>query len=331
MNFRAAICPRCGGDLQIPDYDRTAIKCTYCGGAVVVEDATRLAADKNVKNWLSLAETAMVGGNHEEAYGYYTRILEFDLGNWEAWLGKGEASGRLSSLAKFRLPEMLAAFRNAVNYGDEAGIDLRKQAAGILNDVTLEYFKAAQGLLAEYISLPDVWGEYIGRCELMTEAWEAACEFDPSEAAYLKSMIFVGTDLLQGRQYPDPNDGSRRRWFLTERYRAYVIQNVDAWVARLKQIDPSYEPPKIPKSSPCFVVTATLGDPDDATVALLRSFRDQVISKNSWGVRILRVYSTVGPFMAGQVARSRGLRFLSRHLLIAPASAVARFFLSGKR
>jgi len=298
---------------------------------VVIEDATKLAVGMNTSNWLSLAEAAMVGGNYEEAYDYYTRILESDLDNSEAWLGKGEAAGRLSSLANFRLPEMLTAITNAMNYGDEAGVDLRKRAADILNGVALDYAKAAREVLAGFISLPNAWDDYIGRCELMMEAWEAACELDPSESAYLRSMIFLGTDLLRGRQYPDPNDGSKRRWYLLEGYRAHVLQKVDGWTARLKQLDPSYEPPKITRSPSCFVVTATLGDPDHATVVLLRSFRDEVISKTTWGARFLRVYSKIGPLMAGQVARSRSLRFLSRHFLIPPVSAVARFLLSGQR
>jgi hypothetical protein len=303
----------------------------YCGGSVVIEEATKLAVAKNLKNWLSLAQTAAAGGNDEEAYDYYTRILECDLGNWEAWLGKGEAAGHLSSLANFRLREMLAAFTNAINYGDEAGIDLRREAAHILNLVTLDYRNAAQQHLAEFISLPETWNEYIQRCEQMTEAWAAACEYDPTEGLFLESMISTNVDLLQGRQYPDPYDGSKRTWYLTEHYRAYVLQKVDSWVAELKQLDPSYQPPTINKSSPCFVVTATFGDPDHATVALLRTFRDQVISKTNWGARILRVYSSVGPSMASQVARSRVLRLLSRHLLIAPAAAVARVFLAAQR
>jgi tetratricopeptide (TPR) repeat protein len=303
----------------------------YCGGTVVIEDATRLADAKRSKNWLSLAKTAMDGGNTEEAYDYYTEVLECDLENWEAWLGKAEAAGRLSSLANFRLPEMLTDLTNAVGYGNRDGIDLRQRAAHVLSDVTIDYFTAAQEHLAEFISVPDTWNKYVHECDQMMEALVEAREYDPSENRYLEWLIFVGAGLLQGRRYSDPYDGSTRECYLPERSRVPVLQQVKTWVAELRQRDPSYQPPKIFEPSACFVVTATLGDPDHATVVLLRAFRDQIISKTNWGARILRVYSRVGPFMASQVAGSRTLRFLSRHLVIAPASAVARVFLAVQR
>ena len=45
MTFKAARCPTCGGDLQVPD-DRTSVKCMYCGGEVIVREAIRLAAGR---------------------------------------------------------------------------------------------------------------------------------------------------------------------------------------------------------------------------------------------------------------------------------------------
>ena len=330
MKFQPAICPRCGGDLQVPE-GHTTVNCMYCGGTVVIEDATRLAEAKSSRNWLSLAKTAMNGGNTEEAYDYYTKVLECDLENWEAWLGKAESAGRLSSLVNFRLPEMLTDLTTAVGYGNRDGIDLRQRAAHILSDVTIDYFRAAQEHLAEFISLPDIWNEYIRRCELMMEAWSAAFEYDPAESSYLKWMIFVAADLLQGREYRHPGDGSRCTWYLLKPFRDTMLVGVNRMVAEVRRLDPSYQPPKIYEPSACFVVTATLGDPDHSTVALLRAFRDQVISKTDWGTRILGFYSRVGPVMASQIARSRVLRLLSRLLLIAPASAVARVFLAAQR
>lgn len=42
MNFKPALCPSCGGKMQIPD-DLKTIKCMYCGIDVIVEDAVRLS------------------------------------------------------------------------------------------------------------------------------------------------------------------------------------------------------------------------------------------------------------------------------------------------
>lgn len=45
VTFKAAKCPSCGGDLQVPE-DRTTIKCMYCGLDVVVREAISLAAGR---------------------------------------------------------------------------------------------------------------------------------------------------------------------------------------------------------------------------------------------------------------------------------------------
>ena len=45
MTFKAAICPSCGGALQVPD-DRATVKCMYCGVDVVVGEAIQLAAGR---------------------------------------------------------------------------------------------------------------------------------------------------------------------------------------------------------------------------------------------------------------------------------------------
>jgi DNA-directed RNA polymerase subunit RPC12/RpoP len=42
MNFKPALCPSCGGKMQIPD-DISTVKCMYCGVEVIVKEAVRLA------------------------------------------------------------------------------------------------------------------------------------------------------------------------------------------------------------------------------------------------------------------------------------------------
>lgn len=42
MNFKPALCPSCGGKMQMPD-DVSTVKCMYCGVDVIVKEAIRLA------------------------------------------------------------------------------------------------------------------------------------------------------------------------------------------------------------------------------------------------------------------------------------------------
>jgi hypothetical protein len=92
MEFKPAHCPSCGGSLQVPD-DRLTVNCMYCGASVIVREAIQAAAVASIPNLLRLANTAAFSGNYHEAYNYFTRVLEYDSHNCEAWAGKAEAAG----------------------------------------------------------------------------------------------------------------------------------------------------------------------------------------------------------------------------------------------
>lgn len=106
--FKAATCPNCGGDLQLPT-NVESVNCMYCGSEIVVQDAL----EKNITNLLSMADTALAGRNHEEAYNYYNQILEIDLTNYYAWSGKAISAVWLSTPKNPRFFECKTAILNA--------------------------------------------------------------------------------------------------------------------------------------------------------------------------------------------------------------------------
>ena len=65
----------------------------------------------------------------------------------------------------------------------------------------------------------------------------------------------------------------------------------------------------------CFVATATFGSPLAKEVEGLRFVRDYFLVHRSYGRVFLRLYHRIGPAFALIIARSRGLRFISRNLL----------------
>src|ERR1700739_2581919 len=75
--FVAAKCPSCKGDLQVPN-NREEVKCMYCGGTVIVNQAIQLVSGVNVANLIELAKAAAKAINYKEAYDYYTKVLEFE-------------------------------------------------------------------------------------------------------------------------------------------------------------------------------------------------------------------------------------------------------------
>jgi Flp pilus assembly protein TadD len=61
----------------------------YCGSDIVVREAVKLAGGPSIENLMALAKDGESTSNFSEAYDYYTRVLEYDVNNWEAWVGKG--------------------------------------------------------------------------------------------------------------------------------------------------------------------------------------------------------------------------------------------------
>ncbi|MGH9927831.1 MAG: tetratricopeptide repeat protein [Pyrinomonadaceae bacterium] len=103
---------------------------------MIVREAIQAAAGASVPNLLKLARTAEESSNHQEAYDYFSRVLELDGDNSEAWAGKGAAAGWLS-----RLPEMIKCFRNAIEVApSESRAAIRKKAAASMSRVTTHSF-----------------------------------------------------------------------------------------------------------------------------------------------------------------------------------------------
>ena len=85
MDLKAARCPSCGGDLDIPE-GVDFVECPYCGIDVKVRDLTSHELD--IKTLLELAGHAYNSGNYSSALEYYDFILDKEPSNPYALLGK---------------------------------------------------------------------------------------------------------------------------------------------------------------------------------------------------------------------------------------------------
>jgi tetratricopeptide (TPR) repeat protein len=111
MTFKAAKCPNCAGDIQVPE-DRDSAKCMYCGSDIIVREAIRLAGGINIENLLAFAKHSEELGDFSKALEYYDKILESDVKNVPAWIGKG--------LVSLNHPGQLkTCIENAINYSND--------------------------------------------------------------------------------------------------------------------------------------------------------------------------------------------------------------------
>jgi len=66
----------------------------------------------------------------------------------------------------------------------------------------------------------------------------------------------------------------------------------------------------------CFIATASFGTLLHPCVRTLRDFRDSYLMHSDWGQQIVNLYYSVSPPIAAVIARSVGLRYLVRALLL---------------
>jgi tetratricopeptide (TPR) repeat protein len=332
MNFVAAKCPQCAGVLQVPD-DREIVKCMYCGVDVVVRQAIQLVSS-NSKNFLELAKTASIAGNYAEAYNYFTKVLETDPANADAWFGKGTAAGWQSSLVAFRFAEMLVAYDNALKFStSEASQEMQKACANTLSDVATACYSMSRKHVLEFITVPNSWIEYLPRCRQIISLYEVANEYEPSNRTIIENIIHVCKDNIEGVKYNDLYDNNTSKTvFLSDEYEKEIRGILIAYAEKLKALDPNYIPPNPQRQSPgCFVVTATMGNEEHPVVVVLRSFRDEVLVKSAVGSAFITWYYEHGPAIARRIEASTACRLASYILVVAPAASFAYIILWASR
>lgn len=282
-----------------------------------------MSVQENVANLLGMARTAEIGGNQQEALGYYNRVLEIDPTISDAWLGKGKAAGWQSTMANFRLNEALIAFNHAIANAPE-GTSAARQVEVIdeVNKIVVALYNLSRGHLDEYASLDSIWPAYLTQVSQMLEALEAARQWDPTNRTTLDNIIHLCKDNIEGYSYRDQfNNNVPGVHGITPSYEALLRKRMDQAIETIRSIDPSYAAPVIEKkkAEACFVVTATLGDFNHPDVVLLRGFRDTWILKRPWGSRFVNLYYRVGPKIAALIETSSLLKAVSRRFVVKPA------------
>ena len=328
MIFKEARCPNCGGELQLPQDKATVIKCMYCGGDIIVQDAIHRAAESNVLNWLLLAKTALDGGNYQEAFNYYTRVLEVDPQNYEAWFGKGEAAGWLSTLADFRMSEMLTDIENAIkNAPEEIKGNLKNRSADSISSMSIAYYRLMREHLLKFIALENTWETYVDQCKILLQILEYAHKLSPRNRTIMENIIDICGDLTKGVKYVDPyssdvwgNPHRHMKAFITEQFEENLKTVINQFVNKIQEIDSSYQPPQIIKAGEnkkaCFIATAVMGNIDHPVIVLLREFRDTWLLQRYAGRIFVRYYYFCGPYIARFIKRSPLLKRLSYILVV---------------
>lgn len=280
----------------------------------------------NAKNFLELARTASAAGNYVEAYDYFTRTLENEPGNADAWFGKGTAAGWLSTLNEFRFREMLVAYGNAIEFSKpEFADEMTATCAITLSEVATACYSISRKHLLEFIAVPNSWIDYLTHCEQIISLYEVAHSYSPSNPTIIENLIHLCKDNIEGVKYNDPyNNNISKSVCLSDEYEKEIRRLLTTYAEKLQILDPNYVPPNPQRQSTgCFVVTATMGYEGHPAVSLLRTFRDDLLIRSEAGLAVVAWYCKYGPVMARRIESSSVARSVSYLFIVVPAVVVA--------
>lgn len=300
MSFKAAKCPNCAGDIQVPD-DRDTAKCMYCGSDIVVREAIKLAG-KNINNIWEMAKTALEAGNQQEGLNYINSYLEEDQNNAEVWNLKAQLVclkydyvdiSKVHSQVESYMAKAIAIDEKYKKILESYEIQLAESLISYINSIIESYkeinFKANTGGFygVYYADAPEA------KEKLKSELYRVVISYlSILPKSYLKKAL--------------PKLKEINEWFRKEGSNAPVLDII------LKEYDSNYV---APPAKTCFIATAAYGSPMVYEVTLLREFRDKYLEKTICGNLFIRFYYQISPAIAMVISKSKILKSITRLIL----------------
>lgn len=258
VSVSVAKCPSCGADIRVPN-GATTVPCTFCRKDVLV---ARDSAAAKSDNRMRLADAALRAGNYDEAYSYYTLVLEDAPEDHRAWYGKAVAAGWGSALRADRFAELTAGIDFALEHAPEGGRSaIARRAAADINQIATAYFNLSRKHTAEFISLDTTWAEHVERCIPILMTLSRANELDPTNRVVVENAIEISKGMIEGVEYCDEFDTDDhgipavRTKHLSPQLEARVRDVMNSFVEKLKAMDPAYVAPKVVKAGSTSTLT----------------------------------------------------------------------------
>ncbi len=291
-------------------------------------------------NIRELADTSYKSESYDEAYDYYSRLLEENPDDSEAWARKGVSAAWKSSLGDDSFKEMKICLEKA----EEKGYDMHNEdiaerilgaAGGYVDDIYSFFDEKIEEKKKESMgtgtlkSVRDfnvkTYGQKRGREDLAPEwikaaqVMEYACNLSPSAERCkdaIREIDKVFAHSSEWMDYLETEDAEDAREELKS-----IRKNI---LEIAKDIDPDFEPENVKtgggstSTGGCYIATATVGEERHPILFTLRKFRDEHLLTNPLGRAFVSAYYATAPYLARVIERSKLLRSLSMRLVVKP-------------
>lgn len=329
IEFIPAACPKCGGELRVPA-DMKIIKCMYCGNDVLINNPNQINVNLELKIDISkpmkLGKAAEEGENYKEGYKYYTQVLEQDEQNVEAWFGKARCAVWIGTVSRQTIDEAISYVKNGMAIKDPHSNSLSKTIWNIAN-ATASFMTLVSEDLDEEIERKSP------RLRSPDPVFALAATAGQARVAKQINQKFIHTYfpiiyrsvLFCWASSPTKGVGEaiyrtitniRLSKNLDQDTMDHVDSNLKDLVGKIQGKYPDLPLPDKKKS--CFIATAAMGDIDHPYVVTLRQFRDQYLSKSTFGRTFIDIYYRYSPPLAKIIADHSSLRKITREVVIKP-------------
>lgn len=192
------------------------------------------------ENYFQLGEAAAEAENHEEAYRYFTKVLEADPKDAEAWLGKAVAAGWQSNLRGDRLGEMTAGIGKALALVGDGEPQLSEGAANKTALVVLSFFGLSVEHTQEFITVDSAWPEHVERGVAGIRALKEAGTWDADNMHVLEARLTITDALLTGMEYRSDDEGNYEYLHVSDDLKSTLHADRSKLIDEIKAIDPSF-------------------------------------------------------------------------------------------
>jgi tetratricopeptide (TPR) repeat protein len=259
-------CTSCGAQQNISE----AKNCDFCGNVIELESASnnyKTALSGESGNLMAMAETAIEATNWEEALQYFNRVLEKDITNSDAWLGKGIAIVYTSKIGDIKINEAIAYWKNALKHSTNQEA-MGKRVAKEINEVVNKFYPSLENHFIQFKDLDNSYSELVAKFVILEKAIDYATQLDSTNIKYCETgyalcsrviqipkkyaiddmssamadAVFAGLqqNKYKGRDASDKYQKGKERKVEIEKASMLIYDLEEKYFVNIKKIDPDY-------------------------------------------------------------------------------------------
>jgi len=278
-------------------------------------------------NLITMADISFEGKNFQDAYKKYSQIIEDDINNTHAWIGKGLSAGFLSDSTKSNLEEANVSLKYALNLNPDSNDkdlvlnslipisenyirSLIAKARGIVDEKAkeplstfqLQATRSVQQTADRFKANNEIFDSIFFAIEFTNigNGFEAGIEYKKKQVELLDTFLkAINSEIHEEKKR-----------------KIYNLRN--DIISEISNLDSSYTPTEAPKSGGCFIASEIYGSYSHPKVLILREFRDDYLSKSKFGREFISIYYKHSPSIALKISKMKISKTILKRIFLEP-------------